>query len=87
MTIKIPVEHNQLAYSVARTAKLLGMSRQCVYDEIAAGRLRSFIHGQRRRSISAEAINEWVLAREKGTDPTVRLRMPRGMRIRGSAMR
>ncbi len=81
------IEHYQLAYSVTKTAKLLGMARQMVYNEIAAGRLRSFLHGQRRRSISAEAINEWILAREKGTDPTARLKMPHRMRIRGSAMR
>lgn len=77
------IDHYQLAYSVDKTAKLLGMARQMVYNEIAAGRLRSFIHGKRRRSISAEAIDDWIAAREKGTDPTVRLRMPHGMNRAG----
>ena len=87
MKSKILIEHDQLAYSVTRTAKLLGMSRQTIYVEINAGRLKSFIHGKRRRSITATAINDWLYEREQATNPQTRLSMPHGMKLRGGAMR
>ncbi len=87
MKSEISIEHDQLAYSVTKTAKLLGMSRQTIYVEINAGRLKSFLHGKRRRSITAMAINEWLYEREQESNPQTRLSMPRGMKIRGSTMR
>ncbi len=53
----------KLTYSINETIEALGLSRQTVYNEINAGRLRSFRVGK-RRLVSNDALQEWVKARE-----------------------
>ena len=50
--------------SVPEAMLALDLSRQAIYDEINAKRLRSFKVG-RRRLIPVEGIPEWVAAMEK----------------------
>ena len=53
-----------IAHSIERATERLGWkSRQTTYNEINAGRLRSYTVG-RRRFISEEACVEYVRARE-----------------------
>lgn len=40
---------NALVYTVDQSAAILGIGRNAIYEEIAAGRLKSFTHGRRRR--------------------------------------
>lgn len=47
------------AFNVEEVMDSLGLSRQSVYNEINAGRLRSFKLG-RRRLIPADAVPDWV---------------------------
>ena len=54
------------AISVPEAMLALDLSRQAIYDEINAHRLRSFKHG-RRRLIPAEAPSEWVAAMEQAS--------------------
>jgi excisionase family DNA binding protein len=49
----------QLAYSVDETVKLTGLSRDLLYDEMNAGRLR-YVKVGRRRIIPADAIRALV---------------------------
>ncbi len=53
----------KLTYSINDTIEALGLSRQTVYNEINAGRLRTFRVGK-RRMVSDDALQEWVKARE-----------------------
>lgn len=54
---------NRLAYSPAEVARLLGIGRTRLYEEIGSGALRSFCLG-RRRLIRIEAIRDWLAAQE-----------------------
>jgi excisionase family DNA binding protein len=51
------------AYSIPDVMEALNISRQTVYDEINAGRLRSFKIAS-RRLVSAHALSEYVHDRE-----------------------
>lgn len=51
------------AYTIDDATHVLGLSRPTIYREIAAGRLRTY-HVGRRRYVSAEAVNEYIAARE-----------------------
>lgn len=51
------------AYTVDDAVHVLGLSRPTIYREISAGRLRTY-HVGRRRYVSAEAIREYIAARE-----------------------
>jgi excisionase family DNA binding protein len=55
---------DRVAASVRTWARLLDLSHPTIYQEIHAGRLRSFKVGARRRLISRAAIDEWIRARE-----------------------
>lgn len=50
-------------YTIPEAIEALRTSRNTLYQEIAAGRLRTYAVG-RRRYISAEAIREYIAARE-----------------------
>lgn len=52
-----------LAVSPADAARLIGIGRTMLYDEIASSRLRSAKIGK-RRLITVEAIKDWLEARE-----------------------
>ena len=54
---------HKLVYSITEVMETLRLSRQTVYNEINSGRLRTFNVG-RRRMVSAEALRDWVQARE-----------------------
>lgn len=51
------------ALSIDAATEVMGLSRPTIYREIQAGRLRTF-HVGRRRYISADAIREYIAARE-----------------------
>lgn len=51
-------------YSVTEAMEALGLSRQTIYNELNAKRLRSFNQG-RRRLIPADGIPEWVANQEQ----------------------
>ena len=51
--------NNKAVLSVAEAMEALDLSRQTIYNEINAKRLRSFKLG-RRRLIPADGIPEWV---------------------------
>ena len=55
-----------IAHTIPGAGKRLNSSRQTVYNEINAGRLRSYKVG-RRRFISEEALVEYIRAREAET--------------------
>lgn len=55
-----------VALSVEDTMRAAGLSRQTIYDEINAGRLRSFKVGH-RRLISPAALAQWVSDAEART--------------------
>jgi len=57
-----------LALRINEAIKAMRVSRQTVYDEINAGRLRTFTIG-RRRLVSVEAIHDWIKAHEGKTNP------------------
>lgn len=53
----------KLAYSVAEAAKVLGMSRNAVYEEVKAGRLPHRRTGSTARGrilISRSALEQWL---------------------------
>ena len=49
--------------SIQEAAKILGLSRQSVYNELNAGRLKSYKVGK-RRFISSQALSQYVRDRE-----------------------
>lgn len=53
----------RLAYSVKDALAVTSLSRSLLYEEMAAGRLKSF-HVGRRRLISAEALADWLRQRQ-----------------------
>jgi len=57
---------DELTYSIDEACKALKVSKPTLYEEINAGRLRSYLVG-RRRLISAKAAREWIAARERET--------------------
>ncbi|HPB76278.1 MAG TPA: helix-turn-helix domain-containing protein [Chromatiaceae bacterium] len=56
--------NNKAVLSVAEAMEALDLSRQTIYNEINAKRLRSFKLG-RRRLIPADGIPEWVSMMER----------------------
>lgn len=52
-----------LAVSPADAARLIGLGRTRLYEEIRSGKLRSFKLGK-RRLIPITALQEWIAARE-----------------------
>lgn len=51
------------AFTIDAATEVMGLSRPTIYREIQAGRLRTF-HVGRRRYVSADAIREYIAARE-----------------------
>lgn len=58
------LEMPRLTYSIGEVMKVLKLSRQVVYNEINAGRLKTYKVG-RRRFASAEAVRAWIRQRER----------------------
>lgn len=56
-------EIKPLAVSPSDAAKIAGIGRTKLYDEIASSRIRSLKVGK-RRLITVEAIKDWLQARE-----------------------
>jgi excisionase family DNA binding protein len=56
----------KIGYSVADVCKMTGLCRQSIYNQINSGHLRSFKVGK-RRLISPQALDEWVIAQEAST--------------------
>jgi len=54
-----------LAVAPAEAARLLGVSRTRLYEELCAGSIPSF-HLGRRRLIRIAALEAWMAARESG---------------------
>lgn len=54
---------NSYAHSIPEAAKLARVSVRTLYDEIAAGRLRTAKIG-RRRLVLDEALRDWLKAHE-----------------------
>jgi len=50
-------------YTIPEAIERLRVSRNTLYDEIAAGRLRTYRIG-RRRYVSAEALQDYIRGRE-----------------------
>lgn len=57
------MQNLKVAYSITEAERALGLSHQSVYNELNAGRLRSFKIG-RRRFITEEALRDYVSERE-----------------------
>lgn len=57
----------QLCYSIPEVSRMLGICKDTVYNEINAGRLRTFKVGPRRRFVSHDALMEFIKAREAAT--------------------
>jgi excisionase family DNA binding protein len=57
------INYQRLSYSITQAMEALGLSRQTLYNEINAGRLRTYSVGS-RRFISHEAITTWIRNRE-----------------------
>lgn len=57
-----------LVHTVEQAAALLGIGRNAVYEEIAAGRLKSFTHGRRRRIAHIDLV-AFVNTLRKGAEP------------------
>jgi excisionase family DNA binding protein len=55
----------KLAYSVPESAKLIGISRAKLYEEIAAGTGPRVVKIGRRTLITIAALNEWLRSREQ----------------------
>ena len=55
--------HGTLAVSPAEAARLLGVSRTRLYEELGSGSIPSF-HLGRRRLIRIAALEAWMSARE-----------------------
>lgn len=53
-----------LAVAPSEAARLIGIGRTMLYEEITSGRLRSAKVGK-RRLISLDAIRDWLTAREQ----------------------
>lgn len=60
----------KLAYDVQEFCELLGIARQTFYDELTAGRIKTFCIGKRRK-ISRQAALDYIAARERETGATV----------------
>ena len=56
-------ETPSLALPIAKAMEATGLGRNSIYEEINAGRLRSFRVG-RRRLVSEKAILDWIADRE-----------------------
>jgi excisionase family DNA binding protein len=52
-----------VALSIDETIRATGLGRSTIYQEMAAGRLKSFKIG-RRRFVSPEALTQWRAAHE-----------------------
>jgi len=59
-----------LAVAPNDAARLIGIGRTMLYEEIASGRLRSAKHGK-RRLIAIAAIKDWLAEREAENTPIV----------------
>lgn len=57
-------EDDRIAYSVAEAAGLLGLSREMIYDQLRAKRLRSVKVG-RRRIITRQHIDAWLASLDR----------------------
>lgn len=60
----------RLGYSIREVEQALHLSHQTVYNEINAGRLKTYRVG-RRRFISHDALHQYVWDREQETPPSV----------------
>ncbi len=58
----------RLLFKVEEAAPILGMGRSTVYEEMAAGRLKSVRIGRSRR-ISRQALEEYVAQLDQGAPP------------------
>jgi excisionase family DNA binding protein len=58
-----PVQQRALAVAPAEAARLLGVSRTRLYEELGSGSIPSF-HLGRRRLIRVAALEAWIAARE-----------------------
>lgn len=57
----------KIGYSIAEICTILGVCRDTVYNEINAGRLKTFKVGPRRRFVSQDALQDYVKQREAET--------------------
>ena len=57
-------DSNRQSFTIAEIAERNTIARSTVYNEIAAGRLRSYKIGRVRR-VSAEAESEWIRSLER----------------------
>jgi len=55
---------DRLCYSINEAAKLVGVCKRTIYNEISAGRLRK-MKLARRALIPADALREWIDAASK----------------------
>ena len=63
-----PAPGTPLLYTVEEAAQALRVGRNAVYEEIAAGRLKSFTQGRRRRIAHADLV-AFVNALRKEAEP------------------
>ena len=63
------IEHKRIAYTVEEALKLLDICRAIFYQEMNAGRLTTFLIPQRRRRVSARAIDRWIEQSERASNP------------------
>lgn len=59
-------KESQIALSVIDAARILGLSRTTIYQEMAAKRL-VYLKCGRRTLITRKAINAWLAAREQSS--------------------
>ena len=57
----------RLAYSVSQAARVLGLTKSMIYDQLRANRLGSVKVGERRRIITRQQIDTWLA--DLPTDP------------------
>lgn len=60
----LPTENAILAVGPAEAARMVGLGKTRIYEEIGSGKLRSFRLG-RRRMIPIVALEAWLAARER----------------------
>ncbi len=57
----------KMGYSIAEVCAIFGVCRDTIYNEINAGRLKTFKIGPRRRFVSQDALQDFVRQREAET--------------------
>lgn len=58
----------RMTYSVDEVARVTGVSRDVLYDEVRSGRLRALRFGKRLLRVRPEDVDEWLEESTRGGD-------------------